>query len=137
MNLVGKWKIKEVLSFSPDKGMVWKTLDELLADGEDEDSVSKYRNTVTQFNEDGTVEDMMPVPADYTKEQIDELAAGGMKVRDNMAVIDTGEWKTEDGKNLYNTGQEGEILGEEVSPWIEIQEIDDMIEIQFLRYVRA
>ena len=133
MNLVGKWKIKAVLSFSPDR----KTLDELLADGEDEDSVSKYRNTVTQFNEDDTVEDMMPVPADYTKEQIDELAAGGMKIRDNMAVISTVEWKTEDGKNLYNTGQKGEILGEEVSPWIEIQEIDDMIEIQFLRYVRA
>ena len=79
MNLVGKWKIKAVLSFSPDR----KTLDELLADGEDEDSVSKYRNTVTQFNEDDTVEDLMPVPADYTKEQIDELADKYLEMAEN------------------------------------------------------
>lgn len=35
MNLIGKWKTKEILSFSAENGVEWKTLDELAAMGED------------------------------------------------------------------------------------------------------
>ena len=80
---------------------------------------------------------MMSLPAEYTQEQIEKAIAEGTKIRDGMIVLDSQEWKTEDGKNLYNTGNKGEILGEEISPWVEIKEIDDMIEMEVLRYVRA
>ena len=109
MNLIGKWKTKEILSFSAENGMEWKTLDELAAMGEDEDSLSPYRNSLIVFNEDGTMETLMPVPEDFTKEQIDALIAEGNEVRDGMAVIDKKKWKTEDGKNLCNSDVEGEI----------------------------
>lgn len=137
MNLIGKWKTKEILRFSAENGMEWKTLDELAAMGEDEDSLSPYRNSLIVFNEDGTMETLMPVPEDFTKEQIDALIAEGNEVRNGMAVIDKKKWKTEDGKNLCNSDVEGEIFGEEVSPWAEIKEVDDMIEIEFVRYGRA
>lgn len=137
MNLIGKWKVKEVLHFSLENGMEWKTLEELEALGEDEDSLSMYRNSVMIFHENGTAENLMTLPADFTQEQIEEVIAEGKEIRDGMMVIDCKEWKTEDGKNLYSTGNEGEVLGEEVSPWVELQEVDDMIELQFLRYARA
>ena len=31
MELIGKWKVREVMSFDLDSGMVWKTLDQLAA----------------------------------------------------------------------------------------------------------
>lgn len=137
MNLIGKWKVKEAINFSPENGMEWKTVDELEALGQDESTIATYRNTLTVFNEDGTMETLMTLPADCTQEMLDELIAEGKEIRDGMAVISKEEWKTEDGKNYYNTGVNGEVCGEEVSPWVEITEIGDMIELQFLRYIRA
>ena len=137
MNLIGKWKVKEVLRFSPENGMEWKTVEELEAQGADEDGLSMYRNSFMIFHENGTAENLMSLPADCTQEQIESVIAEGNEIRDGMVVLDGKEWKTEDGKNLYNTGNEGEVLGEEVSPWVELQEVDDMIELQFLRYARA
>ena len=136
MNPIGKWKVKQVLRFSPENGMEWKTLEELEAQGVDEDDLSMYRNSVMIFHENGTAENLMTLPADFTQEQMEEVIAEGKEIRDGMMVIDCKEWKIEDGKNLYNTGNEGEVLGEEVSPWVELQEVDDMIELQFLRYAR-
>lgn len=137
MNPIGKWKVKQVLRFSLENGMEWKTVEELEVLGEDEDSLSMYRNSVMIFHENGTAETLMSLPADCTQEQIEGAIAEGHEIRDGMMVLDKKEWKTENGKNLYNTGNEGEAFGEEVSPWVELQEVDDMIELQFLRYARA
>ena len=137
MNLIGKWKVKETIHFSLENGMEWKTLEELEALGEDEDSLSTYRNSVMIFHENGTAENLMILPSDCTQEQIEAVIAEGHEIRDGMMVLDCKEWKTEDGKNLYNTGNKGEILGEEISPGVEFQEVDDMIELQLLRYERA
>lgn len=137
MNLIGKWKVKEAINFSPENGMEWKTVDELEALGQDESTIATYRNTLTVFNEGGTMETLMTLPADCTQEMLDELIAEGKEIRDGMAVISKEEWKTEDGINYHNTGVNGEVCGEEVSPWVEITEIGDMIELQFLRYIRA
>ena len=138
MNLIGKWKVKEVLYFTAENGMEWKTIDELAEAGVEEDTLAIYRKSVTVFTEDGAVDTMMPFSTeDYTQEQIDEAIAEGIVIRDGMAVIGTKEWKIENGKNLYNTGNEGEIFGEKVSPWIEIKEVDDMIEIEVMRFIRV
>ena len=135
MELIGKWKVREVMSFDLDSGMVWKTLDQLAAsENADEDSIDKYRKMA--FNGDGTVETLMPVPEDFTQEQRAQLEDEGIKIRDGMAVISVEQWKGEDGKNLYNTGISGEVLGEEVSSWTEINEVGDMIEIALMRLER-
>ena len=137
MELIGKWKVREVMSFDLDSGMVWKTLDQLAAsENADEDSIDKYRKTVMAFNGDGTVETLMPVPEDFTQEQRAQLEDEGIKIRDGMAVISVEQWKYEDGKNLYDTGISGEVLGEEVSSWTEINEVGDMIELALMRLER-
>ena len=137
MSPIGKWKVKQVLRFSPENGLEWKTLEELEAQGVDEDDLSMYRNSVMIFHENGTAETLMTLPADCTQEQIEEVIAEGKEIRDGMMVLDCKEWKTEDGKTLFNGGTGGEVLGEEVSPWIELQEVDGLIEVEFVRYGRA
>lgn len=137
MNLIGKWKVKQTMHFSLENGMEWKTLEELETLGTDEDIISEYKNSVMIFHENGTVENLMTLPADITQEQIDQVIEEGHEIRDGMLVLGKNEWKVEDGKNLYNTGNEGEVFGEEVSPWIEVQEVDDMIELEMIRYARA
>ena len=37
MNLVGKWKVKELLQFSLENGMEWKPVDEVIDANADED----------------------------------------------------------------------------------------------------
>ena len=133
MNPVGKWKVKEVISFNENFEMVWKTIDELAASAseDDDNSVSVYQNSITVFNDNGTVDTIMPIPEGATAEELEDV-----EVRDGMAVIDTKQWKNEDGKNLYNSEIQGEVLGEEVSPWIEIKEVGDMIELESIRLAR-
>ncbi|MCI5578827.1 MAG: hypothetical protein MR364_04905 [Oscillospiraceae bacterium] len=133
MNPVGKWKVKEVISFNENFEMVWKTIDELAASAseDDDNSVSVYQNSITVFNDNGTVETIMPIPEGATAEELEDV-----EIRDGMAVIDTKQWKNEDGKNLYNSEIQGEVLGEEVSPWIEIKEVGDMIELESIRLAR-
>ena len=133
MNPVGKWKVKEVISFNENFEMVWKTIDELAASAseDDDNSVSVYQNSITVFNDNGTVETIMPIPEGATAEELEDV-----RIRDGMAVIDTKQWKNEDGKNLYNSEIQGEVLGEEVSPWIEIKEVGDMIELESIRLAR-
>ena len=133
MNPVGKWKVKEVISFNENFEMVWKTIDELAASAseDDDNSVSVYQNSITVFNYNGTVETIMPIPEGATAEELEDV-----EIRDGMAVIDTKQWKNEDGKNLYNSEIQGEVLGEEVSPWIEIKEVGDMIELESIRLAR-
>ena len=46
-------------------------------------------------------------------------------------------WKSEDDKNYYDTGIEGEALGEEVSSWMEIPVIDGKIEIMTFRIAKV
>ena len=140
MNLVGKWKVKELLQFSLENGMEWKPVDEVIAanadeDEEEEGGFNAYRDTITSFNEDGTVDTLAKSPEGY----LEEAQANGEEVtlRDGMVVISTNSWKTEDGKNYYNTGIQGEVLGEEVSPWQEIVEVGEMIEFSMVRYARA
>ena len=133
MNPVGKWKVKEVISFNENFEMVWKTIDELAASAseDDDNSVSVYQNSITVFNDNGTVETIMPIPEGATAEELEDV-----EISDGMAVIDTKQWKNEDGKNLYNSEIQGEVLGEEVSPWIEIKEVGDMIELESIRLAR-
>ncbi|MDD4142748.1 MAG: hypothetical protein PHR20_08210 [Bacteroidales bacterium] len=138
MDIIGKWKVKElgVLDENMDN-LVWKTVDEIMSDENiDESDYSTFIDGVMQFTEDGTFETLLPVPPDLPQSEIDEAIAQGMAIRDGYAVLESKEWKAENGKNMLNTDTEGELLGEKVSPWVEIHELGDMIEISLLGLVK-
>ncbi len=51
-------------------------------------------------------------------------------------LLEEKAWKEENGKLFFDTGEKGDVLGEEVSSWKEIKEIEDGIEVETFRLVR-
>ena len=55
-----------------------------------------------------------------------------------MMLVGENHWKVENGKNMADTGLEGEVLGEQVSPWEEVKEIEGgLIQMAFYRLKKA
>lgn len=138
MELVGKWKVSEVYYFAPKDGMTWMTADELAKTADvDNELIDMLANSVMVFTEDGFVETLMPFhPEDFTPEEIEQAIANGLEFRDGMAVVEKKPWKKEWERYLYNTEEDRELFGEEVSPWDEIKQVGDMIEFSAMRLMR-
>ena len=65
-------------------------------------------------------------------------AAGEVRLFDSRSmIVEEHPWKEEDGKYYYDSGIQGEVLGEPVSSWMEIQETEDGIEWMIYRLVKA
>ena len=115
MNIIGKWKVKELLFPTPN-GMVTYT-PENLPDGAHADEIIMMLMSRTEFTEDGLMNTLMRVPEDKL-----ELAKsqGAVIDEDGFAPIEQTTWKEENGKFFYDTKVEGEVLGETVDPFAEI-----------------
>ena len=115
MNIIGKWKVKELLFPTPN-GMVTYT-PENLPDGAHADEIIMMLMSRTEFTEDGFMNTLMRVPDDKI-----ELAKsqGAVIDEDGFAAIEQTTWKEKDGKFYYDTKVNGEVLGETVDPFTEI-----------------
>ena len=81
---------------------------------------------------------LSPIPEDLSQEELDEVVENcEYELYEGYIKITEYRWKSEDGKNYYDTGIEGEALGEEVSSWMEIPVIDGKIEIMTFRIAKA
>ena len=120
MNIVGKWKVKE-LPFPTRNGMVSYTPDNL-PEGDNADEIIMMLMNRTEFTEDGSMNTLMRVPEDKI-----ELAKsqGAVIDEDGFAVIEQTAWKEKDGKFYYDTKVKGEVLGEAVDPFAEIPVDED------------
>lgn len=115
MELIGKWKVKELL-FPTGNGMVSYT-PENLPEGDNADEIIMMLMSRVEFTEDGFMNTLMRVPDDKI-----ELAKsqGAVIDADGFAPIEQTTWKEKDGKFYYDTKVEGEVLGEAVDPFAEI-----------------
>jgi len=139
MNIIGKWKITEVKVFSPEGlNLVWRTASDILSDENADDYVKQSLLYKYIFTEDGKALLLFPIPADAPKAEIDEaIASGEVKLYDDSTIIlEEKAWKEEDGKFFFDSGTKGEVLGEAISPWVEIKETDDGIEVMSYRLVK-
>jgi len=85
------------------------------------------------FTEGGEILMMLEKPDDMSQEEVDELIASGeMEAYEDYIVYEKFPWKVEDDKVMFDSGTKGEILGMEVSPWVEIKGNDD--EVFFMTY---
>lgn len=134
INLIGPWSIAEIMQFDEEKGMVWEKASDLLAAADlDSDMKSLYESTIV-FEEDGNMVMLSPIPEGTDLKEVDKaVASGEIELRDGMLITERKHWKVEDGKNWLDTGGEGEVCGEPVSPWEEIHEIGDSI-IEFAMF---
>ena len=120
MDIRGVWKVKEVHVPTPDGEKVF-TPDNPPEDERFEGAVEmmQYR---TEFAEDGVLNTLMFVP----EEMREEAAKHGAVVReDGYAPIESTTWKEADGKFYYDTGIQGEVLGEPVDSFSEIPVTED------------
>ena len=79
-------------------------------------------SSVTEITEDGQLTMGMQLPPEAIE---DAKAQGAPVTEDGMIVAEQHEWKEENGELFYNTGDECEIDGEAVDPWIKIEFDED------------
>ena len=151
MTYIGKWKLHSVMTFDDNDMPVYLTPEEYLnspmpyVDETDEEAVAdemrerrKMIDTMIKICEDGKLYMLSPLPEGVSQEEIDAaVAEGEIEVEGNMMIAEKHPWKEEDGKILYDSGTEGEAFGEEVSPWLEIKETDNGIEMFTFQLVKA
>ena len=138
MNLVGIWKVKEALTFGEDGGK-WLSVQECMDNEEMSDETKSFLSGRFVFEPDGSFKIVMAIPEGVPQEEIDRAAAAGqVRLFDSRSmIVEEHPWKEEDGKYYYDSGIQGEVLGEPVSSWMEIQETEDGIEWMIYRLVKA
>ncbi|MBP5354768.1 MAG: hypothetical protein J6Y67_06500 [Lachnospiraceae bacterium] len=135
-DLIGCWKVAKARSFVGGK-FDFFTLDEVKAeleakqaagelDGDPAEMMQGF-NTRVEFTEDGKVLNWMKAPEGVSEEEIQAALASGELTawKDGMMCLEAKEWKEEDGKILYNSGEYREIFGEVKSPWDELSLNDE------------
>ena len=138
-NLIGKWKIAEMMSFNEEKGCVeWAKTEDLLARDPTDKDMNLIGRMQIVFAEDGTITLLTPIPEGASQEEVDAaVKSGAITLKDGMMLMGENHWKVEDGKNMADTGLEGEVLDEHVGPWEELKEVEGgMIEMSLYRIVR-
>lgn len=127
MNVIGTWKIAEVYTFDEDFNKVLKTVDEVMNDPETDGDTRMTLTADFEFCDDGMLYVKALLPEGISQEEIDEAVAAGeiTLCGEGRFILGSHEWKEEDGKLLYNSGIQGEVLGEEVSPWEELEQTED------------
>ena len=138
MNLVGIWKVKEALAFDEDGGK-WLPVQECMDREDMDDETKSFLSARFVFEPDGLFKIVMAIPDGVPQEKIDQAAAAGeIRLFDSRSmIVEEHPWKEENGKYYYVSGIQGEVLGEPVSPWMEIQETEDGIEWMAYRLVKA
>ena len=138
MNLVGIWKVKEVFSLNEDEGK-WLSFQECMDNEEMDDETKSFLSARFVFEPDGLFKVVMAIPEGVPQEEVDRAAAAGeVRLFDSRSmIVEEHPWKEEDGKYYYDSGIQGEVLGEPVSSWMEIQETEDGIEWMIYRLVKA
>lgn len=124
MTIIGTWKIKKVQVMQSDFSMKMCTFDEIRATVPEEMQAEylKMESTEIDFLPDGTVNTISYIP----KEQIEMAKAEGMEVtEDGRCVVESKAWKEENGEFFYFTGDEGEIMGEKISPYQKLEFNED------------
>lgn len=119
MNIIGKWKLKGFKT-PTENGLELH----MLADASEEMLVEleETLDMLIEFCEDHTFNWLYEANEKYLA-----LAeeSGAVKRDDGYIVAFTGEWEEKDGKILYDSGAEGEILGEQIDPFVELEFTDD------------
>ena len=135
VTLIGKWRIAQALQFDDESNdMKWTNVEDIL-NGEDVDrDTITMLNSIVEFEEDGRMLMLAPIPEGISQDEIDEaVKAGQIKVKDGRMYFEENHWKVEDGANYTDTMPEGEVLGEKVGPWEKVTEFEDGT-IVFLTY---
>ena len=120
MDICGLWKVREMHLVTPDGEKVF-TADSQV-DNDMYAEIVQMCKYIMEFAPDGTLNTLLFVPEEVREEAKNQ----GADIRENgYAVLESTVWKEEDGKFYYDTGIQGEVLGEKVDSFAEISLLPD------------
>ena len=138
MDLIGRWKIVEAIRFDENFKPEWASIEEILADEELEPEDKIMYSSFMEFTEDGRVLNLSPIPEDLSQEELDEVVENcEYELYEGYIKLAEYSWKTENGKYYFvDTHIKGEILGDEVPSWVELNIVDGVMDVGTLRIVK-
>ena len=131
MDILGRYSVYKCLAPIGDKldlftyDEVKSAIDSRLAAGEiDEDSAKlalQGFGTTIEFSSDHKLISWMKIPEGTPEDVIKKALESGeiSAVKDGCFPAEQKQWKCIDGRFYYDSGTEGEVFGEKISPWKE------------------
>lgn len=118
MNIFGKWLVHDVIAFDEDQKVKHITADEINAmdDTEENADYKAMLNMVIVITPE-TMNTYLSIP----EERIAEAKAEGLEITEYGALLESRELKTEDGAYFYDSGIDGEVGEEKVSPLVKLE----------------
>jgi len=118
MNIFGKWLVHDVITFDEDGQEKHITADEINAmdDSEENADFKAMLNMVIVVSADA-MNTYLSIP----EEQIAEAKAEGLEVTEYGALLESRAIKEEDGAYFYDSGIDGEVGEEKVSPFVKLE----------------
>ncbi len=119
MNIIGKWKLKGI-SIPTENGLVLYTEDAVPQ--EHMDVFNENKDMILEFLEDGTLNTIVEAVGQY----LEMATAEGIEPREDGYIIAMStQWEQRGEAIFYNSQLEGEILDEQVDPFIQIGFTED------------
>ena len=118
MNIIGQWKIKKLGTFDEELNFSLLPVEEAIKMEMWAENPG-MAEAIYEFTPDGKMELNIPIPEGVTKEDIEEE---GLEIKEgNRVVVETKNWKEENGEFLYDSEEHREVCGEILSPWDKIE----------------
>lgn len=130
MDIIGKWKVKKLGLMQPEDMSIKMFTPTELESLEDNEDYIKFASSIYNFSNDGKLDIFLEIP----EESLESAKEEGLEVKDGVAIIESTEWKEENGEYFYDTHIEGKFLGEEVSPYNKIEIDGDCLIMDMLFY---
>lgn len=120
MNIIGKWKVKKVIC-PTENGIEFRDVTDI-PDDEENEELRQLARFIIEFKADGTVDTLIPVDVEaLTEENCEQMRAEGHEIIDGLVKIESTTWEERNGVPYYNTGANGEFMGEEVDSFAKIE----------------
>lgn len=118
MNIFGKWLVHDVIIFDEDQEVKHITVDEIKAmdDTEENADYKAMLNMVIVITPE-TMNTYLSIP----EERIAEAKAEGLEITEYGALLESRELKKEDCAYFYDSGIDGEVGEEQVSPLVKLE----------------
>ncbi|MBR6044100.1 MAG: hypothetical protein IKP47_00545 [Ruminococcus sp.] len=140
MDIRGTWNLYRLMTRDENLNIIWKSVEEYLADPNIDDDFKKGVDGNQLVIDDEFINFLAKIPEGVSQEEIDEaLASGELKLfSDNLMLVEKKGWKDDNGVLKFDTGAKGEVMGEPIDPWSPIKFTDDgLIELMVYRYKKA
>lgn len=120
MNIIGKWKISDVMVGVKDHQIIWDTVENAKA-AKGQAPETFFYDSIFEFSSDGKSRTLMPIPENVPSEEVKRMAdQGTIILYDGMVLAEEVDWKEDNGVFFYDTSSKSALLNEGVPGCLEL-----------------